>query len=114
MLRNDAYLLDILLMAKDAVAFTKDIDLDTFLSDRKSQFAVIRCFEVMGEAAKRISEHFQAQHPGVPWSKMARMRDLLIHAYGRVNPSEVWDTVQNDLPTLISYLEKLVPPEDDL
>ncbi len=75
---------------------------------------MIRCFEVMGEASKRISEDFQAQHPGVPWSKMARMRDLLIHAYGRVNPSEVWDTVQNDLPGLISFLEKIVPQEDEL
>lgn len=112
--RDDAYLLDILLMAKDAVSFTKDMDQDAFLLDRKSQFAVVRCFEVMGEATKRISEGFQTQHPGVPWSKMARMRDLLIHAYGRVNPSEVWDTVQNDLPALISYLEKLVPPEDVL
>jgi len=44
---------------------------------------------------------------------MARMRDLLIHAYGMVNLDEVWDTVQNDLPPLISLLEKIVPPEDE-
>ena len=111
MSRDNAYLLDILLMAKDAVDFTKGMAKEDFLLDRKSHFAVIRCFEVIGEAAKRLSEDFQKQHQEIPWSSMARMRDLLIHAYGRVNLDEVWDTIRNDLPPLISFLEKIVPPE---
>ena len=110
--REDAYLLDILLMAKEAMDFTKDMDKEAFLSDRKSQFAVIRCFEIIGEATKHLSDEFQRRHPDIPWSKMARMRDLLMHAYGRVNPDEVWDTTQNDLPSLISFLEGIVPPEE--
>ena len=85
MSRDDAYLLDILLMAKEAPDFTIDMDKEAFLLDRKSQFAVIRCFEIIGEAAKRLSNEFQKQHAEIPWAKMARMRDLLIHAYGRVN-----------------------------
>jgi uncharacterized protein with HEPN domain len=92
MSHDDAYLLDILLMAKEALDFTRGMDKQAFLSDRKSQFAVIRCFEIIGEAAKHLSDEFQRQYQGIPWSKMARMRDLLIHAYGRVNPDEVWDT----------------------
>ncbi|MBW2664039.1 MAG: DUF86 domain-containing protein, partial [Deltaproteobacteria bacterium] len=47
------------------------------------------------------------------WSKMAKMRDILIHAYDRVDLDEVWDTVQNDLPELIISLEKIIPPEDE-
>lgn len=112
MSRDMAYVLDILLRAKDIVSFTKEMDRDAFLSDRKCQYAVIRCFEVIGEAAKRLSEDLQKEYPDIPWSKMARMRDLLIHAYGRVDPSEIWDTVWNDIPPLISALDRIVPPEE--
>ena len=62
MSRDMAYLLDILLRAKDVVSFTKQMDRHAFLSDRKCQYAVIRCFEVIGEAAKRLSEDFQREY----------------------------------------------------
>lgn len=113
MSRDASYLLDILLYAKDAVEFTADISKEAFLSDHKCQFAVIRCFEVIGEAAKRLSKDFQKTNPAVPWSKMAKMRDLLIHAYQRIELEEVWDTVKNDIPALIASIERLVPPEDE-
>lgn len=113
MSRDMAYLLDILLYARDALDFTTGIDKATFLSDRKSQLAVIRCLEVMGEAAKRLSPDVQKTYPDIPWSQIAKMRDLLIHAYDRVDLDEVWNTVQNDIPTLISALERIIPPEDE-
>ena len=108
-----AYLLDILLHVKYARNFTTGIDKDTFFSDHKCQFATIRCLEVIGDAVKRLSDDFQKTHPNIPWSKMAKMRDLLIHAYDRVDIDEVWDTVQNDLPDLISALEQIIPPEKE-
>ena len=114
MSRDMAYLLDILLMAKDARDFTAGLDRADFLSDRKCQYAVILCLEVIGEAAKRLSDECQSTYPDIPWSSMARMRDLLIHAYGKVNLNEVGDTVHNDLPVLISRLEQIVPPEDEV
>jgi len=107
-----AYLLDILQMANEASGFVLEIDRNGFISDRKCQLAVIRCLEVMGEAAKRITPETRERLKDVPWSKMARMRDLLIHAYGRVDLVEIWDTVKNDLPPLIAILGKVVPPED--
>ena len=113
MSRDMAYLLDILLMSKEAQDFVSGIDKKTFLKDRKTQFAVIRCFEVMGEAVKRLSDDIQTLYTEIPWSKMAKMRDILIHAYDRVDLDEVWDTVQNDLPELIISLEKIIPPEDE-
>lgn len=112
MSRDASYLLDILLYAKDAAEFTADMSKEAFFSDHKCQFAVTRCLEVIGEAAKRLSMNFQKANPGIPWSKMAKMRDLLIHAYQRVDLNEVWDTVKNDIPTLITAVEQLVPPED--
>ena len=68
--------------------------------------------EVIGEAVERLSSDLQAEHPDVPWSAMARMRDLLIHAYDKVDLDEVWDAVQKDIPALISSLEPLIPPEN--
>jgi uncharacterized protein with HEPN domain len=67
---------------------------------------------VIGEIAKRITQETRLQHPALPWSDMARMRDMLIHSYGKVDVDNVWDTVQRDLPPLIRYLEKILPPED--
>ncbi len=112
MSRDISYLLDILLYAREIRAFMVGIDRDTFMLDRKTQYAVIRCFEVMGEAVKRVSDEIRERHPDIPWSSMAKMRDLLIHAYDRVDLDEIWDTVQNDIPNLIVALEKTVPPED--
>lgn len=114
MSRDTAYLLDILIYAKDAAEFTADMNKEAFFADHKCQFAVIRCFEVIGEAAKRVSLEFQEANPEIPWSKMAKMRDLLIHAYQRVDLGEVWDTVKNDIPGLIVAVERLVPPEDEV
>jgi uncharacterized protein with HEPN domain len=114
MSRDEAYFLDVLLMAKDAREFTKGLHKEAFVSDRMKQCAVIRCLEVIGEAVKRLSGEAQAKLPQIPWTKMARMRDLLIHAYDRVDLDKVWDTVQNDLPGLISALEEIVPPEESV
>ncbi|MDP2897265.1 MAG: DUF86 domain-containing protein [bacterium] len=109
--RDMAYLLDILIHARHARHFTAGMTKADFLSDRKCQFAVIRCIEVMGEAVKRLSQNVRERFPQIPWPQMARMRDLLIHAYDRIVLDEVWTTVQSDLPTLISVLETIVPRE---
>jgi len=113
MSRDAAYLLDILLAAKDTRDFTAGLNKDAFLSDRKCQYAVIHRLGVLGVAVKHLSDACQRTYPDISWSVMARMRDLLIHAYGRVNVNEVWYTVQHEIPGLISRLERIVPPEDE-
>ena len=112
--RDMAYLLDILLHAKDTQNFTKDMNEDAFLSDHKCQMAVVRCLEVMGEAVKRLSEEIQKTHPDIPWSSIAKMRDILIHAYDSVDMAEVWGTVKYDIPPLILALERIIPSEDEI
>lgn len=109
MSRDDAYLLDILLLAKDAREFTRAHTEESFRSDRQCQFAVIRCIEVMGEAAKRLSNEAKEKHPALPWQAMARMRDMLIHSYDKVDIDEVWKTVSRDIPQVIAILEPLFP-----
>ena len=112
MVRDDAYLLDILLMAKDAREFTKRHTRESFSADRECQYAVIRCLEVIGEVSKRLSPETLKRFSLVEWSAMARMRDMLIHSYGKVDLDEVWDTVTKDIPRLIVVLEPAIQPED--
>ncbi|WOF16795.1 DUF86 domain-containing protein [Methanoplanus sp. FWC-SCC4] len=104
MLRDKAYIEDILIMAKDAVSFIEGLSKEDFSKDLKTQYAVIRCLEVIGEAAKKVSDKTKMKYD-IPWPQIAKMRDLLIHSYGKVDYTEVWITAKNDLPELIRILE---------
>jgi uncharacterized protein with HEPN domain len=72
---------DIATAINEAEEFTRDMKYEAFASDRKTINAVIRSLEVLGEATKRIPASFRQMHPDIPWSKMAGMRDVLIHDY---------------------------------
>jgi hypothetical protein len=74
MWRDPALALDILLAAEDAIAFTSSIDRTAFEASKLHQHAVIRCLEIMGEAANRTSPEFRATHPDIPWRLMTDMR----------------------------------------
>ncbi|MFA5378783.1 MAG: DUF86 domain-containing protein [Dehalococcoidia bacterium] len=108
MSRDDAYLLDILIMAKDAREFTKNHTHESFIADRQCQYAVIRCLEIIGEVSKRLTPETTARYSSVEWSAMARMRDMLIHSYGKIDLDDIWDTVNRDIPLLITILEPSV------
>ena len=94
--------------AREAVAFSKDrsrADLDT---DRKLNLSLVRLLEIIGEAARGISQEFRQEHPDLPWSGMIGLRDRLIHGYFDINLDVVWETVTDDLPPLIAQLEKSI------
>jgi uncharacterized protein with HEPN domain len=109
--RDDAYLVDILEAAKLALAYVSDKTKDGFDNDIQCQDAVIRRLEIIGEAARRVSEQTRTKFPHLPWNAMTNMRNVLIHEYDDVDWPIVWDTVRNDLPPLIVALERIVPPE---
>jgi len=88
--------------------FVLEFDRADFKKDVKTHSAVIRQIEVMGEATKRISDSFKANHPEIAWRKVAGMRDILIHGYDRVNLDEVWNVTQTSLPHLLEQLKLLV------
>ena len=112
MSRDDATLLDILKAARLVVEFKSKLAKKAFLRDIKTQSAILHQLLVIGEAVKRLSEEFRAQHPEIPWARIAGMRDKLIHQYDAVDLDEIWKTVTNDIAPLISFLEPLVPPKD--
>jgi uncharacterized protein with HEPN domain len=85
---------------------------DTFFADTKTQDAVIRNLEVIGEAVKNLSADLRAKHPEVPWTRVAGMRDVLIHGYFGVRLETVWNAVENRLPELKRYVAALVGSMD--
>lgn len=85
---------------------------EAFLEDRKTQDAVIRNLEIIGEAVKNLSADATSGNPEIPWRQMAGLRDKLIHGYFGVNLDLVWEVVQNDLPRLRKFLDTLPTTKD--
>jgi uncharacterized protein with HEPN domain len=104
--------LDYLGDIRDAVAkaqlFVAGMTYEQFAADEKTAFAVVRCLEIVGEAARKIPVAVRTRYPHVPWREMTGMRDILIHDYFGVNLRVVWNTVQNDLPPLKPQIEQII------
>jgi uncharacterized protein with HEPN domain len=114
MRRDEAYLLDILIAARKALQFLEGMTWEEFERSELHQNAVMRPLEIIGEAARRVSQQTRDAHPEIPWEEMIGMRNRLIHEYFRINLRTVWDTVHNDLPRLITLIEPLIPPESEV
>jgi uncharacterized protein with HEPN domain len=110
--RDKATLLDIARAGRFVQAFIEDMEKEAFLTDYKTQFAVLHQLMVIGEAVKRLSSEFRDDHPAVPWSLMAGMRDKLIHGYDIVDLDEVWRTAETDVPDLLATIEPVLPQQE--
>jgi uncharacterized protein with HEPN domain len=94
--------------AQDAAAFIQGRvrqDLDT---DRMLYLAVLRALEVIGEAATRVSQPKQDQHPEIPWPQIIALRNRLIHGYDAVDSDRLWQILASDVPKLISDLQNIL------
>jgi len=92
-----------LLHVRDAIQHILDYTTagkESFFSERKTQDAVVRNLEIIGEATKRISPSLKDSRPDISWKPIAGMRDKLIHDYFGINLQLVWDVVERDLPAL--------------
>jgi uncharacterized protein with HEPN domain len=78
-----------------------------FMVDPKTQDAVVRNFEVIGEATKRLSPEFTAAYPEIPWRRMAGFRDILIHAYDRVDIDEIWNIIEQHVSHLLTEIDTI-------
>jgi len=79
-----------------------------FLGSALVKDAVVRNFQVMGEACKKVSETTTNKYVDIPWSKIAKFRDKLVHDYFGVNYDLMWDVIQKELPKIIVQLNQVI------
>lgn len=106
---DEGYLKDMLEGTTRISDYCKGLSFEQFLKDIKTQDAVVRNIEIIGEAVKNISEGLKTKHTEIPWKSIAGMRDRLIHAYFGVNWDVVWNVVMNDIPDLAREIKKISP-----
>ena len=102
------YLNDILENAIKLKTFVQDLSFDEFQADEKTQYAIARALEIIGEATKRVPPAFRNKHPEIPWRKMAGMRDVLTHEYEGVSPSILYHTATVEIDALIVPLRTII------
>ena len=102
------YLDDIKTSISEIQEFTVGMSFEEFSYDRKTTHAVIRCFEIIGEAVKNLPEKVKAVYPDIPWREIAGMRDKMIHEYFGVNLNIVWQTIEEDLPLFEAMVKKII------
>lgn len=100
------YLSDILESGRAIQEFVKGFSFEEFCKDRKTYSAVIREFEVVGEAVGKCFEELKQKHPDVEWQDIKDFRNILIHEYFGVDLEIVWKIVQDDLPVLINAVNE--------
>ena len=105
MTHTQRYLADILDNLERIEAFAAD-GYEAFMEDDKTQYAIIRAYEVIGEAVKRIPNELLAQEPSVNWQQIKGFRDFLIHSYDKVDLRLIWVAVE-DAPTLKAAVQVL-------
>jgi uncharacterized protein with HEPN domain len=80
--------------------YTDGVSHDDFMENRLLQDGVIRQLEVMGEAARNLTEDLRNEYPNIPWRQMIGLRNRMIHAYFNVNLQIIWEIIQGDIPNL--------------
>ncbi|HEX6088480.1 MAG TPA: HepT-like ribonuclease domain-containing protein [Thermoanaerobaculia bacterium] len=106
MLPDHGFLQDMLEEARLALTFVAGMSQDEFLGDVKTQHAVVRSLEVIGEAANQISDETRARLSTVPWAAVIGQRHVAIHHYRKLQMPRIWRTVHEALPPLIDALER--------
>jgi len=112
--RDEAYLLDMLLCARQIADYVAGVDRLRFLKERVLQDAVAHQVQNTGEAANRVSVEFQRDHPEIGWADIIGMRHRIVHDYRELDLDVLWETATADVPDLTGLLEPLIPPEESL
>jgi len=110
MSKRDTLLLlgDILESAQKILSYTSNYSLEDFINDDKTSDAVIRNFEIIGEASNRLPEDFKIENPEINWKQLKGFRNRLIHDYFGTDYHIVWQIVIEDLPDLKESIEQLI------
>ena len=102
------YLNDILDSILSIKEFLTDTDFESFKRDKKTQYAVIRALEIIGDASKKVAKEVRNSYTEIPWHSMAGMRDKLIHDYFGVDIEVVWNTANDKILSLEDEIKKIL------
>lgn len=109
--RDQDFLGDIREAIQRIAAYTEGMTYEQFMKDSKTQDAVIRNLEVIGEATKNLSSRLRKAYPQIPWKDLAGMRDKMIHHYFGINYEIVWTVAKEELPDLLPKIEDMLMKE---
>lgn len=102
------YLADILDSGSAIAEFVKDLSFEEFCNDRKTYSAVIREFEIIGEAVGKLPDELKLKRPDVEWQDIKDFRNMLIHEYFGVDFEIVWKIIREDLPVLMNAVREIM------
>jgi len=106
--RDTAYLWDIFDAARTVEQLSSGLDFTQYSNDRRTQLAIERSLEIIGEAASRVSTPFRNAHSEIPWRQIIGQRNVLIHEYGEIKQERIWKVVKENVPQLIELIKPFV------
>ncbi len=101
------FLRDMVMACRSIIRFAVGMTLDDYLEDERTRFAVMRGYEILGEAVRHVPAELKQAHPDIPWSTMASVRNRIIHGYFGIDDSILFTTIDADLKPLLPALEAL-------
>ena len=111
--RDLAYIWDMLEYANKVVEMMAAQSQPDWNNNMTLRLAIERSLEIIGEAARRVSETCRNQHPDIPWQDIIGQRNILAHDYGKIDYDLLYETATRDVPKLIKQLQYLLPPIED-
>jgi uncharacterized protein with HEPN domain len=102
------YFADILRSCDRILSFTTGHTVEQYRADEKTESAVERQFEIIGEAARQLPREYQDRHPHIPWRKIKGMRNIIAHGYFGIDDESVWDAILNDIGRLKADIEAVL------
>ena len=106
--RDAGYLWDMFDASQTVEQLISGQDFSQYSNDRKTQLAVERSLEIIGEAANKVSTSFRNEHSEIPWRQIIGQRNVLIHEYGEIKQERIWKVVKEKIPQLIEQLKQFV------
>jgi uncharacterized protein with HEPN domain len=94
--------------AQKILSYTNGMSFDDFITDDKTIDAVVRNFEIIGEAANRVPDDFKADHPEIEWRRMTGLRNRIIHEYFGINYATVWKIKEENIPELADFVQQAI------
>lgn len=110
--RDAAHLWDMRDASRQADAFVQGLEIEVFVDDLRTRYAVERALEIVGEAARRVSQETRSAHPEIPWAGIIGFRNVLAHEYGAIDYRRLYAILRDDVPSLIHSLDAILATLD--